>query len=354
MDAKAAAGVTRYAHELAEALRQEGEPVEELRLRPWEVTVGQRRVGGFLSLRAQSLLRPRPKGLLHSTYHYAAHPRCDVATVHDLFPETRPDLDFSAVEIAALQRTTRRLLDRKARLLCVSEATRSAFLATYPKADPALVSVAPPGIPARFRPSPKPRPHPAFREDRINVLCVADLNPRKPFHWLLHAALTVPDPRLHIVHAGPDAVRRPAWADQRDRERPLEARLGDRLTRLGRLEDADLLAAYQSADLLVLPTLDEGFGFPPLEALACGTPVAVTDLPVFRKTLPGQGERFTDAASLVPILEGALRRGAPLMRDRNDRHEWVMAHHGWPAAARKVMAAYRQAEDSSQGRGRRA
>jgi len=342
LDSKGVAGVTRYSRELADALRQAGEPVEELRLRPWEVFVGGRRVGGFLSVRAQSLLRPlRKRGLLHSTYHYAAHPRCDVATVHDVLPEARPELGFTAVERAAMRRTTHRLLRRKVRLLCVSEATRLAFLALYPEADPDLATVAHDGVADRFRPPARPRPHPAFRAGRTNVLVVADLNPRKRLDWVLEAALAVDDPRLHVVHAGPDLVRRPAWAAQRDREAPLAARLGDRLTRLGRLDDADLVAAYQSADLLVLPTLGEGFGYPPLEALACGTPVAVTDLPVFQETLGSEGARFRDADGLVPILRKALKSKPPTEAERQRRHAWVMARHGWPQAAATVIAAYR-------------
>ena len=349
LDARAAAGVTHYSRELATALRAAGEPVEELRLRPWEVPLGRRRVGGFLSLRLQSLFRPLGRrGVLHSTFHYAAHPRCDLATVHDLFPEARAgELGFSPVEVRSMQATTRRLLRRKVRLLFVSEATRRAFHGLYPDADADRMAVAPPGIADRFRPAPGgTRPHPAFRPGRVNVLCVADLNPRKRLDWLLEAALEVGDPRLHVVHAGPDLVRRPPWATQRDRERPLAAKLGDRLTRLGRLGDAELLAAYQSADLLVLPTLDEGFGFPPLEALACGTPVATTDIPVFRETLGDEGARFKGTDGLVPILEDALRRKPPTDAERRKRHAWVMERHGWPAAAQKVVAAYRAAESA--------
>jgi glycosyltransferase involved in cell wall biosynthesis len=311
-------------------------------MRPYELSLGGRRVGGFLSMKVQGLLRPlRKSGVLHSTFHYTPHPRCDVATVHDVFPETRTDeLGVGAVETAAMARTTRTLLARKVRLVAVSQATKEQFLARYPEAKPEHVEVISPGISERFRPPARPRPHPAFRSDRINVLCVADLNPRKRFDWLLEAALAVPDPRLHIVHAGPDTVRRPAWAAQRQRERPLEARLGARLTRLGRLEDAKLLAAYQSADLLVLPTLDEGFGFPPLEALACGTPVAVNDLPVFRETLGTEGARFSGPADLEPILEAAAHRPAPTESERATRHAWVKQRHGWPAAARRLMSLY--------------
>lgn len=342
LDAKAAAGVTRYARELAEALRAQGEPVRELRIRPYELSLGRRKVGGFLTMKAQGLVRPlRKAGVLHSTFHYAAHPRCDVATVHDVFPETRAEeLGFATVELAAMRRTTDRLLRRRTTLVCDSEATRGAFLRLYPKADPGRLHVVMPGISDRFRPSARPRPHPAFKPDRVNVLCVADLNPRKRLDWLLEAALDVDDPRIHVVHAGPDAVRRPSWAGQKAREAPLEARLGDRMTRLGRLDDADLLAAYQSADLLVLPTLDEGFGFPPLEALACGTPVAVTDLPVFDETLPGQGDRFDEAGSLADVLRRAARRRPSTAAQRRARHAWVMQRHSWNRAARSLMHLY--------------
>lgn len=355
LDAKAAAGVTRYSRELADALRQAGEPVQELRLRPLEVALGRRRVGGFVSLRLQGLVRPLRKGggILHSTYHYAAHRRCDVATVHDLFPETRSaELGFSKVEVAGMQHTTRRLLRRKVDLAFVSESTRESFLRLYPEAATGdredLLHVAPPGIAGRFQPAASgQRPHPAFQPDRINVLCVADLNPRKRFDWVLEAALAVDDPRLHVVHAGPDTVRRPPWAKQRRRERPLEERLGAaRLTRLGRLDDGDLVAAYQSADLLVLPSLDEGFGFPPLEALACGTPVAVTDLPVFRRTLLDQATRVKAGPGCVGELahafRAALRKGPPTAQERHERHAWVMRRHGWPQAAHRLSDVYRE------------
>jgi len=352
LDARAAAGVTRYSRELADALRTLGEPVQELRMRPWELPVGKRRVGGFVSMRLQGLLRPlRKRGVLHSTYHYAAHRRCDVATVHDLFPETRTaELGFAPVEVASMRRTTGRLLARKAHLVFVSQATRDSFLRMYPKADHDRLHVASPGIAGRFTPPPPgTRPHPAFKEGRFNVLCVADLNPRKRLDWLLEAALEVGDPGLSVVHAGPHTVRRPAWEQQRSRELPLERSLGTdgRFTCLGRLEDEALVAAYRSADLVVLPSLDEGFGFPPLEALACGTPVAVTDLPVFRETLGDQAARFRDAAGLARVLRGAMRARRPGEADRRRRHEWVMARHGWPAAARRLVDVYRAAERDS-------
>ena len=75
---------------------------------------------------------------------------------------------------------------------------------------------------------------------------------------------------------------------------------------LGRVSSADLVRLYQAADLLVFPSWYEGFGWPPLEAMACGTPVVCSD----RGSL---GEVVADAACLVnpddpaDITRGILR-----------------------------------------------
>ena len=378
LDAKAAAGVTRYARDLEAALIAAGEPVQALRLRPWELSLGQRRVGGFLSLRAQSLVRPLVKrDVLHSTFHYAAHPRCDVATVHDLFPETRPELDFARTEVAAMQQTTRRLARRGVTLACDSNATRDVLLSRYPAFDPDHVHVVPPGISSRFAPltasstaptpvptaspnhsaAPASRPtHPfaeaqatiqaAFQQDAFNILCVADLNPRKRLDWLLQAARDLPGVR--VVHVGPQAIRRPAWQRQADLERPLAAALGSRQARLGRRDDAALLACYHAADQLVLPPRHEGFGFPPLEALSCGTPVAVTDLPVLRESLCDQATYFHDADDLADVLRAAQGR-RPTAAQRRQRHDWVQSQHGWPRAARRMMDLYDRVRQETMG-----
>lgn len=335
-DAAAVQGVTRYSKDLAQALVAAGEPVRTLRLRPWEVRLGKRRLGGFVSMRLQAALRPWPKrDALHSTFHVVAHPRCDVATVHDLFPQTHAALlGIGAAEVRALDRGLARLARRKVHLACVSEAVREAVASRAPVRDDRL-HVVPSGISGRYHPAPADAAlHPAYADrDALHVLSVADLNPRKPFDVLLEAAAFVDDPRLRVVHAGPQRVRRAAWEAQRQREAVLEPRLGPRLRRLGPVDDGELLRLYQGADLFVLPTLDEGFGFPPLEALACGTPVAVSDIPVFRETLRDQGQRFRDAEGLAKVLEAALRAGRPTQAQRVAAHAWVRGHHPWSRTA---------------------
>jgi len=66
--------------------------------------------------------------------------------------------------------------------------------------------------------------------------------------------------------------------------------------RLRDVPDADLPALYAGAAAFAFPSLDEGFGLPPLEAMACGTPVVASDIACLRETLG-------PAAVLVPALD---------------------------------------------------
>jgi glycosyltransferase involved in cell wall biosynthesis len=80
----------------------------------------------------------------------------------------------------------------------------------------------------------------------------------------------------------------------------------------GAVSDDDLAAIYTGAHALVFPSDEEGFGLPPIEALACGTPVSVCDVPALREVLDGTAafSRVEDLDSLVATAE-SLRRPAP-------------------------------------------
>jgi glycosyltransferase involved in cell wall biosynthesis len=80
----------------------------------------------------------------------------------------------------------------------------------------------------------------------------------------------------------------------------------------GAVSDDDLAAIYTGAHALVFPSDDEGFGLPPVEALACGTPVAACDVPALREVLDGRAS-LTDVDDLDALIASAeaLRRPAP-------------------------------------------
>ena len=126
------------------------------------------------------------------------------------------------------------------------------------------------------------------------LVFVGTLEPRKDVRTLLAAHRRLPDaPPLVLV--GP-----PGWGEQVDP--------GGALTP-GFLPDADLRAVVAGAAALVLPSRDEGFGLPVLEALAAGTPVVASDLPVLREvggevvTYAAAGDPEALAAALTAVLD---------------------------------------------------
>lgn len=202
-----------------------------------------------------------------------------VLTLHDLSWVRRPQ-DFTAYE-RLWHRAGRipRLAARADRVVAVSRATAEEAIATW-GLDPARVRVIlnGPGLPA------EPGGPPAAGVDHVvghrgrptYVLCVGAREPRKAQDLLARA------------HA-------------RAANRGLDAALvfaGD-----GSVGDAELDALYRGALAVVHPAHLEGFGFPPVEALARGVPAIVADLPVYAETVgegalrfpPGDEEALADA-----------------------------------------------------------
>ena len=101
----------------------------------------------------------------------------------------------------------------------------------------------------------------------------------------------------------------------------------------GGVSDDELAALYTGAHALVFPSDDEGFGLPPVEALACGTPVAACDVPALREVLDGRATfaEVDDLEALVAAAEAA-ERPAPAPP------AW-----SWDEAAERTWEVYREA-----------
>jgi glycosyltransferase involved in cell wall biosynthesis len=115
------------------------------------------------------------------------------------------------------------------------------------------------------------------------ILFVGTVEPRKNLETLLEAWAMMRD--------RPDLVVVGAWGWNYESIRQRMARMGPGLHHFESLGPADLPAIYNSARVLAHPAWYEGFGLPPLEAMACGTPVVVSD----RASLP----EVVDGAGLV-------------------------------------------------------
>ncbi|MFJ8081253.1 glycosyltransferase [Streptomyces sp. NPDC096205] len=171
------------------------------------------------------------------------------------------------------------------------------------------------------------------------VVCVGRLCPQKGQDVLLDAWHTVirqvPGARLVLVGDGPDREQLATSAP----ESVLFA--GD---------VADTVPCYQAADLVVLPSRWEGMALAPLEAMACGRPVVLTDVDGARESLPPElAPRCLvppgDPAALAAALTGLLRD--PLLREslghRGRRH--VLAAHDVRHTAAAAWDVYRELLD---------
>jgi glycosyltransferase involved in cell wall biosynthesis len=119
--------------------------------------------------------------------------------------------------------------------------------------------------------------------------------------------------------------------------------VGDAVRFLGYVPDESLGALLSGATALVFPSLFEGFGLPPLEAMACGTPVISTDAPAMSEVLAG-------AATLVPVRDpGAIAAealrllGDPGLRaERSARGIEFASRFSWQRTAEETIDVYRE------------
>jgi alpha-1,3-rhamnosyl/mannosyltransferase len=115
---------------------------------------------------------------------------------------------------------------------------------------------------------------------------------------------------------------------------------------LGFTSDSDLAALYAGAMVLVYPSLYEGFGLPPLEAMACGTPVIVSNRATLPEVVGDAGEMVepTDAEGLTTLLQRLAddrahwQQRAELCRQRASEFSWERCAQETLAVYRKVLA----------------
>ncbi len=124
----------------------------------------------------------------------------------------------------------------------------------------------------------------------------------------------------------------------------------ERLRFLHSLDDAALRALYRQADLFVFPSLSEGFGFPPLQAMACGTPVVASAIGALQEVL-GDAAFYVDPYDVGSIAAGLLtatadQRLRQLLAEAGLRQA---AHYSWEEAARRTLDVYESAVKEATG-----
>lgn len=338
-------GVGHYTFELARALALL-EPTDEFQLLwhlPLDLTAEQAdippnlcavrapRGKRWLAIGLPFYARRAHLALFHGTnYEVPLWPGCPtVLTIHDLSLLLHPETHERHLARRAKRRLP--LMTRVAtRILTDSESVKRE-ICEHLHVAPDKIDVVPLAARSVFRPLKETREvrQRLGVEDEF-ILFVGTLELRKniatlidAFEELLRATSVSPQ----LVIAGPQG-----WLMEELFASSERRALKNRVLFTGYLSDEDLRALYSSCRAFVYPSIYEGFGLPPLEAMACGAPVITSDIPAIKETVGAAArlitptdagaltanllELLTDVNARASLAEAGLRRAAEFTWER--------------------------------------
>jgi len=297
---------------------------------------------------ARNVRRDHPD-LLH--VQYTAPLGCSVpvvVSVHDVSFLEHPEY-FTVARARQLQWTVRRTVARAAKILTVSEFSRASILKVYGELDEDKVVAVPNAASSEFRPISREAACSAVRQ-RFSIpapflLSVGDLQPRKNHIGLIRAFARLlnayPQLKHNLVLAGKET-----WFADRVRQAAAESGVKDRIRFLGFVSDSELQQLYNACEVFVFPSFYEGFGMPPLEAMACGRAVVCSNTSALPEVVDG-------AAILADpySVDEMVRAMADLVLDSELRARMERlgmqraAHFSWQKSAARTLEVFLQVAD---------
>ena len=282
--------------------------------------------------------------LVHGTnYFLPAGARFGVLTVHDMSIYKHPDM-HPPKRLADFERGFLDSLDRASHVMTDSHAIRHELIAQT-GIVPEKVTTVHLGVSSKFAPFPLAVRGGAVREllgeeAESYILCVATFEPRKRIEQaiLAHARISEQQATPPLVLVGAKG-----WLNE-----ALHALIERQAARgmlivLGQVPETDLPFLYAGAKLFLYPSIYEGFGLPPIEAMASGVPVIVSN----RSCLPEvtQGAAMMIDPDDVDAFAEAIRRGLEddiWRREAIDHGIRVAASYTWGKCIENTVDVYRK------------
>ena len=276
-----------------------------------------------------------------------------IVTIHDLIADHYPALVFPNRKLMLLWKLKQNMAVRQSDvILTVSDYSKRCITEFFRLPD-ARVRAIPEGPNAAFGVLPRDGSmarilarHGLALEDRF-LLYVGGVSPHRNLKTLVDAhSRLIADPAFADVKLvlvgdyrgdpfsfGDDLGALYAHIESR--------RLAGKVIVTGFIEDADLAYVYNAATTLVIPSLEEGFGLPAVEAMACGTPVVSSDRSSLPEILADAGRFFDphDPDAMVRVFKEVLG-DAPARTRMRERGFARVRHYTWANAARELMSVF--------------
>lgn len=312
----------------------------------WRLSVLASQVARQTYRPIQQQMGPR-RGPIAPVYHATEHllPRLQtptVLTVHDLIFERYPEHHTQRNRLY-LRVAMPLYVKAASAIIAVSRHTQRDLVELY-GADPRKIHVVYEGVDERFRPAEEGeirRVAEQYSPDRPYLLMVGTLEPRKNHAAALRALARLKAwgwPHRLLLVGGQ------GWLFEPIRQQIEADGLGGDVHFGGYVPDEDLAPLYSGAAAVLVPSLYEGFGFPVLEAMACGAPVVCSSA----SSLP---EVAGEAALLVrPDDDLGLAHAVHLLLSQGAAAQMLgemgrvqAAQYRWDTCARETVAVYRRA-----------
>ena len=264
-----------------------------------------------------------------------------IVTIHDLIPLRFPEY-FNALQRTYARAMMSHAISRSRCVLVDSEFTKR-DISSFFRVNENKIVVAHLGVGPEFKNVSSSQKLESFRErfflKNPFILFVGNTKPHKGLHHLLSAFALLKPRDLDLAIIG-GSLSQDAALGAAVRGLGLSGKVKE----LGRVNNEDLVLAYNAAEALVLPSLYEGFGLPAIEAMACKTPVVVSDGGALREIVDdaaiiverGNINQLHDA--LQQVLKDSRLRSSLVAKGGKNAKRFL-----WSKTAKKVLSAYESA-----------
>lgn len=257
-----------------------------------------------------------------------------VTTVHDMIPFKYPQTTTDMIRQAHRKRLAW-VLRESDRIIAVSHSTKEDLMSILKVPENKIV-VIPEGVEDRYRPQPLEIIDSIKRKYKIKndyIFSLSTLEPRKNQKGLIEAfQITRKEyPDMQLVLGG-----KTGWGDIPE---PVEGVLMP-----GYIPDSDLPVLYAGATVFALPSFYEGFGLPPLQAMACGAPVVTSNISSLPEVV-GDAGILIDPDSVQDIATGIIKaiKNQPELREKGLLQAKKFT---WERAAKETYNVYKLAIES--------